>query len=469
MAGDLLLRGGIVVTMTGTGDDLGVVTGDVLVEDGAITAVGAGPADASTVVDCTGMVVLPGFVQAHVHLNQTLFRGLDDDAEIAAWLRRTVWPLESAHDHASVHAAASLGIAELLRSGTTSVLSIEAVSHTAAVFEAAAALGIRAVTGPSTMDLAEPSTGVGNGCSTEAARAELLALVDRWHGAYGGRLRVAASPRGTRAATPDTWRWAVALAHEHDLRLHTHVSENAALADRLAQEPGGRDLYFLHDVGALGPRLTMAHCVWLDGGERDLLRRSGASVCHCPSSNLKLASGIAPIPEYLDDGVNVALGADSATCANTLDAFTELRLAALLHKPAYGPTAMPAATVLRLATIGGARALGLGDHVGTIEVGKRADVVVASLARSARSALLPEQSLASLLAYSMNASDVHTVVVDGRIVVADGVLTTGDEAAIVATASRERAALLARARVSGWTGADPHPRSLLTASVGGSS
>lgn len=441
MAGDLLVRGGLVVTMTGGG--LGLIDGNVLVEGSRIAAVGTGPATAGVVIDARGMLVLPGLIQAHVHLNQTLFRGLDDDADIIQWLRRTVWPLELAHDAASMRAAARLGIAELLCSGTTAALTIESINHTDEVFAAARDLGLRAVIGPSILDVDEPVYSM-FGHPTDRARAEQLALVDSWHGAEGGRLRAAVSPRGPRAAEADTWRWAAWLADEADLRIHTHGSENAGYAASMEREPGGRDLALLDSLGALGSRTTLAHCVWLDARERALLRTSGASVCHCPSSNMKLASGVAPIPDYLADGVNVALGADSATCSNTLDAFTEMRLAGLIHKPSYGPTAMPAETVLRMATVGGARALGLGHEIGSIETGKRADLVLVRLDR-ARSALMPRQSVASLIVYTLAAADVDTVIVDGAVVVAGGKLQTGDEASIVADAIEQRAALLARA------------------------
>jgi 5-methylthioadenosine/S-adenosylhomocysteine deaminase len=455
MIGDLRVRGGVVVTMRESGPGLGIVEGDVVIEGGRVVAVGdSGRGEVRDEIDARGMLVLPGLVQAHVHLNQTLFRGLDDDSEIVEWLRRTVFPLELTHDAVSMRAAARLGIAELLCSGTTSVLSIESVNHTDEVFAAATELGIRAVVGPSLLDLPEPGSGI-YGHPTDKTRADQLALVERWHNTSGGRIRVAVSPRGTRAATPETWRWSVALADEADLRLHTHVSENADHALRLAKEPGGRDLMFLHSVGALGPRLTMAHCVWLDEPERELLRHSGGSVCHCPSSNLKLASGMAPIPEYLADGVNVALGADSGTCANTLDAFTEMRLAGILHKPAYGPTAMPAETVLRMATVNGAKALGLEHEVGSIEVGKRADLTLLRLDR-ARSAALPYQSVASQIVYSLAAADVDTVVVDGAVVVAGGRLLTGDEAQIVDEARGARVDLVERARSAGWE-RDLHP------------
>jgi cytosine/adenosine deaminase-related metal-dependent hydrolase len=225
--------------------------------------------------------------------------------------------------------------------------------------------------------------------------------------------------------------------------LHTHVNENRNQAELLAEGVDGRDVYALHRYGALGPSMVMAHGVWLEPGERALVRQKGASICHCPSSNLKLASGIAPIPEYLDDGINVALGADGAPCSNTLSALHEMRLAGLIHKPRCGPKAMPAKQVLEMATIGGARALGMSGEIGSIEPGKRADLVVIRRDR-AHSVPIAGADPASEIVYACRDEDVTDVVVDGRHVVRDGELLTGSLPEIAATAELERAALINR-------------------------
>ena len=437
---DLVVRGGFVVADA----DSAPVVADVVIDGSRIAAIcpPSGRISASTEVDASGCLVIPGLVQAHIHLCQTLFRGLADDMEVIEWLRRRVWPLEQAHDRASLHASAMLGIAELLTGGTTSVLTMESDRHTGAAFEAAASLGIRATIGKALMDLYEPGTEM-KVADPDTAWAEQLRLVDTWHNHSEGRLRVALSPRGPRNATPETWRRCVALADEADLRLHTHVNENQVQADLLGASPEGRDLEALNSWGALSPRLVMAHAVWLSGKERDLARRHRPHVCHCPSSNLKLASGLAPIPGYLDDGLNVALGADGAPCNNRLDAFEEMRLAALIHKPAAGPRAVPARTAFEMATMAGARALGLAAEIGSLEVGKRADVVV--LRRDGlHNSPLGGADVFSQIVYSHRASDVESVVVDGRLVVAEGRLLTGNESAIRAEAESQQSALLTR-------------------------
>ena len=201
--------------------------GDVVVEGGRIVAAapGLGPLTATETLDASGCLVIPGLVQAHVHLCQTLLRGLADDMEVIEWLRRRVWPLEQAHDHRSLRASAMLAVAELLTGGTTAVLAMESDRHTGAAFEAAEELGIRATIGKALMDRHEPGTEM-EVPDTDAAWAEQMSLLETWHGRAAGRLRVALSPRGPRNATVDTWRRCVALADEADLRLHTHVNEN---------------------------------------------------------------------------------------------------------------------------------------------------------------------------------------------------------------------------------------------------
>ena len=437
---DLVVRGGVVVP----GAAAEPFVGNVVVEGGRIAAVrpGSETITADNVVDASGCLVIPGLVQAHVHLCQTLLRGLADDMDVIEWLRLRVWPLEQSHDHQSLHASAMLAVAELLTGGTTAALTIESDRHTGAAFEAAEQLGIRATIGKALMDRYEPGTEM-EVPDSDAAWADQMDLFETWHGSAGGRLRVALSPRGPRNATPETWRRCVALADEADLRLHTHVNENRAQADLLGASPEGRDVEALASWGALSPRLVMAHAVWLSDHERDLARRHRPHVCHCPSTNLKLASGFAPVPGYLADGLNVALGADGAPANNRLDGFEEMRLAALIHKPAAGPRAIPARTAFDMATMGGARALGLDREIGSLEPGKRADLAVV---RRDRLHTTPAggADVFSELVYAHTAADVDTVVVDGWVVVADGRLLTGDESAIRAEAESQQAALLSR-------------------------
>ncbi|HOG30333.1 MAG TPA: amidohydrolase family protein, partial [Vicinamibacterales bacterium] len=309
----LLVRGGTVLTMS---DDLRVVRGEVSVRDGRIEAVGAGlPGSWDTIIDATDALVLPGFVQSHVHLCQTLFRGLADDLPLLEWLRTRIWPLEAAHTPGTLRASARLAALELLTGGTTTVLTMETVHDTEAVFEAVAEIGLRAVIGKCMMDadaaaprrLLEP---------TQASIDESLSLRKRWHGAAGGRIRAAFAPRFAVSCSQDLLEAVGALAAGHGALVHTHASEQQPEVELIRQRTGRRNVQYFEDIGLASERLCLAHCIWIDEAEQEILASRGVKVLHCPSSNLKLGSGIAPVPELRARGVSVSLGADGAACSN---------------------------------------------------------------------------------------------------------------------------------------------------------
>ena len=410
-----------------------IVDADVLVEDGLIKKVGrsdgrtarperseGGGRSKSATIDCHGLVVLPGLVQAHIHLCQTLFRGLADDLTLENWLAQRIWPLEAAHTEDSVYASAMLGAAELLLGGTTAILDMETVRHTGAAFEALEEIGIRATAGKCLMD--SPTSPEGLRESTDTALSESADLCARWHDASGGRLRYCFAPRFAPSCTGPLLRAVSDLAEKFGAVVHTHAAETPVELEIVKRETGHDEIAYLDSVGISGPRTALAHCVWVDKDAIARLARHATNVVHCPSSNLKLGSGIAPIPEMLAAGCRVGIGADGAPCNNRLDAFAEMRLAALIQKPRLGPDALPAAHVLELATLGGARAMGLEKEIGSIEVGKRADLVVLDL--NGPHAQPEANDLTSRIVYSARAADVRHVVVDGRVVVRDGVLET---------------------------------------------
>lgn len=322
-------------------------------------------------VDCRGKWLLPGFVQTHVHLVQTLFRGLADDLELMPWLRTRIWPLERAHDIDSVGISAELGIAELLAGGTTAVLDMATVHHTDAVFETARRLGIRIAAGKAQMDR-DNEAGLGESLDVSMRSADDLA--DRWHGHENGRIRYAYAPRFVPSCTEDLLVATAASARKRGCMIHTHASENRDEVELVRSLTGRDNVQFLHDIGLSGPDVALAHCIHLTEAEESLLASTGTRVLHCPSSNLKLASGIARIPELMARGVHVSIGADGSPCNNRLDAFAEMRLAALIQKPRLGATAMNARTTLRMMTAHGAQALGI--DAGEVAVGKLADLVV---------------------------------------------------------------------------------------------
>lgn len=419
-------------------DDDRVVAGSLHVVDGRIAGIyppSAPVPPGARVVPAHGRWILPGFVQTHVHLVQTLFRGLADDLALLDWLRERIWPLERAHDPDSVYWSARLGLTELLLGGTTALLDMATVHHTSSVFHAASECGVRAFIGKAMMDrdneagLSEPTDGALEGA---------VALRDRWHGR--GRLRYAFAPRFVPSCTETLLRETVVAARERGCLLHTHASENTDEVRLVRQLTGRENVVYLDDLGFSGPDVVLAHCIHLSEEERERLARRDTTVAHCPSSNLKLGSGIAPIPDLLARGVRCTLGADGAACNNRLDAFTEMRLAALIQKPLAGPRAMPANRVLRMATRDGARALGI--EAGELAPGRLADLV----------AVDPKVSCGwgggdprSALVYALTPAAVREVWIGGEQVVDDGRVLCWDGAETVERAGAALARVRARA------------------------
>ena len=435
----IAIVGGTVVTMNPARE---IVSADVLVgPDGSIAGLlppGAPVPDGARVVDAAGCYVVPGLVQAHLHLCQTLLRGLAEERPLLAWLRERIWPLEAAHDPVSLRASARLGIAELLLSGTTAVLDMGTVHHTEELFLAAEESGIRYTGGQALMDRGQ---GVPSGLMqpTEEALAESDALFARWDGAAGGRLRYAYTPRFILSCSAALME-AVAERSRRGARVHTHASEQEEELEVVRAEIGRGDLEYFAEIGLTGPNLVLAHGVWLTESGLDEVARSGTHVTHCPASNLKLASGLAPVRAMLDRGINVALGADGAACSNRIDSWRQLWLAALVASARDGAGALHAREAFEIATLGGARALGLADRIGSIEVGKRADLVVVDALPH-----LPNGDAYTTLVYSCRGADVQHVLVDGQLIVEGGQLLTLDVAAVRAEAIAARDALVARA------------------------
>jgi 5-methylthioadenosine/S-adenosylhomocysteine deaminase len=439
----LLIRGATILTMN---DSLDVLSGDVFVRNGRIVAVGdVGEVHADRTLSAGGNFLLPGFIQTHIHLCQTLFRGYADDLPLLDWLKLRIWPMEAAHTPASLAASAQLAAAELLLGGTTTVLTMETVHDTNAVFEALEPLGLRAVVGKCMMD-ADQS--VPSRLIEETTRSidESLALARQWHGRAGGRLRAAFAPRFAPTCSRELLEAVASLSREQDLLVHTHAAENrdeVALVKRLT---GRSNIHYLDHVGLTSHRLCVAHCVWADEQEQEVLAAHDVKVLHCPGSNLKLASGIAPVTEMQRRGVSVSLGADGAACNNELDMFKEMRLAAGLQAVRHGAGALGARQALSMATREGARALGLLAEIGSIEVGKRADLILINRDR-AHLATAPDPITA--VVYAARPSDVHTTVVDGEVLVEDGVLRHADIRAILSAAQDEARALALRTAVAG--------------------
>ena len=434
----ILIKNGTVVTMDARDS---IVRGDVVINDGHIAEVGGAGHTADTVIDAAACAVIPGFVQTHIHLCQTIFRGAADDLALIDWLKQRVWPMEAAHSVESITASARLGIAELIKGGTTCALTMETVNHTAEVFRVVEETGFRATVGKCMMDKGDEVPSALQE-ETENSIEESLALLETWHGKANGRIRYCFAPRFAISCTRDLLEKVGELARSRGVMVHTHASENRTECEIVQAETGLRNIAYLDNVGLTGRHVALAHCVHLSIDEIETLKNTGTNVVHCPSSNLKLGSGIAPIAKLLEEGISVSLGADGAACNNRLDMFTEMRTAALLQKVLHGPEVLPANRALRMATIDGAKAMGLDSDIGSVEIGKKADL---SLVRLDRLHVTPVSDVVSALVYSAEGDDVDTVIIDGKLVKRDKELLTINETETIAMANVEAEKLMKRA------------------------
>ncbi len=442
----LLLYGGTLVSMDS--QRRVIRDAEVLIHQGRIAAIGKSltALPRTRILDCSGCVLMPGLVQGHVHLGQTFFRGLAESRPLLDWLRERIWPLEAAHDDESAYWCTLLGAAECLLSGTTTVQDIGIGPGFRGLLAALADSRLRAFAGKCLMDegegmpaaLCEPADRLLAEAETLAAE---LAAIGR------GRLRYALNPRFILSCSDALWHGIAELAARKSWPVHTHGLEQLPETELVRSLKGGRDeIEYFDDCGILDRDLRLAHGVWL--GERHYPRVKGRpfSVVHCPGSNLKLGSGIADVVGLRREGIKVGLGCDGAACNNGLDGFAEMRLAATLQQVKHGPAAFSGRDALALATCDGARALGLEQETGSIEVGKRADIAILGLEHPgafAAAAADPHD----LICYSANGSWVRHVFVDGEQLVADGRLVHFDLEVLRAEAERSCEALLRRSGV----------------------
>lgn len=442
---DLVIGNATVITMNASRDVIS--DAEIVVQGNRIVGVGPRRRGRRThphqYLDVGGQVVLPGLIHSHLHACQTIFRNRADGLELLDWLSHKIWPFEAAHDARTLRASADLTFLECVRSGATAVLDMGTVHHYDAVFESARDIGIRLVGGKCMMDIgAQVPSGLSE--TTEESLRQSLRLVETWHGAEGDRLRYAFAPRFVLSCSEPLLHEVVRLTHEKNLRIHTHASENKSECAAVRAQTGHDNIIYFQRLGLLGRHATLAHCVWLNEEEVIALASSQTAVAHCPSSNFKLASGIAQIPELRARGIAVGLGADGAPCNNNLDIFQEMRLAALIHLPRVGPRGFSAMDVLEMATLHGATALGLTGEIGCLVEGARADLITVDL--SAPHVVPEGPDVVSTLVYSAQSRDVRDVIIDGRLVMQQRQVLTVDEAE-VGVAARE-AALAVQSRLA---------------------
>lgn len=392
-------------------------------------------------IDAENCILMPGLVQAHVHLAQVLFRGLAEDLSLLDWLRNRIFPFEAAHDEDSLHLSATIGIAELLLSGTTACLDMGTVRHSNVIFEAAQSLGFRLTSGKAMMDVDD---GFSKGLveTTSQSLESSIQLAKKWQGAANGRLSYAMAPRFILSCTEALLRDTAIEARRLGVRIHTHASENPSEVLEVERLVGASNIVALHQMGLTGPDVVLAHCVHLTEEEQVILRETQTHIAHCPTTNLKLASGIADIYGLHELGINIGIGTDGAPCNNRHDGFIEMHLASILQKPKHGASAMNAMQTLRMATMGGAKLLGLEHEIGSIEVGKKADFIIVAMGHPRT---LPHSNVLATLVHSCLGSDVRDVFVDGEQLVKNRQLLGVDTEELAAKVSPMLKALQQRA------------------------
>lgn len=423
----ILIKDGLVVTNNSNNR---IEKMDILIEEDRIVEIKPQIDSPAKIISAKDKVVIPGFIQTHVHLTQTLFRGKADDLELLDWLKNKIWPFEGEHTKETNYLSAKLGISELIKCGTTSIIDMGTVNHQDAIFEAVYESGIRGISGKCMMDYGDelPKGLLEN---TEDSVKESTKLLEAWHNKGNGRIKYAFAPRFAISCTEELLKRVGQLSQEYGVMVHTHASENMKEVERVERERGLRNIVYFDKLGLTGGNLILAHCIWLDDEEMRILKDSGTKVSHCPNSNLKLASGIAKVPEMIEQGINVSLGADGAPCNNNLNIFREMRSSALIQKARLlSPTVMPADTIFKMATVNGAKAMGQEDALGSIEVGKKADIVILDLNKVET---LPNnnEDIISTIVHSADRDNVETVLIDGKIVLENGILTTINEKSLI--------------------------------------
>ncbi len=419
---DILVTNGTVLTLDA--GDTEIINGAVAIAKDTITAVG--PADefgdwsVSQVIDASGGIIMPGLINSHTHAAMTCFRGLADDLPLMTWLNDHIFPAEAKLDEHKVFWGTLLACAEMIMSGTTCFCDMYLYED--AVARAAKEAGVRAVVGEVLYDFDSPNYG-----PIEKGFEYTQTLIDTWKG--DPLVSIAVEPHSTYLCAPELLKRAFNLAQAFKLPLVIHLAESKSEVEQIRKRYGRTPVEHLAELDVLAPNVLACHCVELTPNDITLLQRSDVKVAHNVESNMKLASGVAPIPCLLKEGICVGLGTDGCASNNDLDLFLEMDTVAKLHKvKTLDSTAMDARTVLRMATIQGARALGLDESIGSLEKGKKADLIIID---THKPHLTPMYNPVSHLVYAAMGSDVRTSIINGAIVMEDGHLKTIDQISVL--------------------------------------
>jgi 5-methylthioadenosine/S-adenosylhomocysteine deaminase len=415
---DILIINGLVLTMNSKEQTFD--PGFLAIKDDRIISLGpmaslSSPDIPGKIIDVRGGIVMPGLINAHTHAAMTCFRGMADDLPLMTWLNEHILPAEARLDHDKVFFGALLGCAEMILSGTTCFSDMYLFED--AVAMAAKNAGIRAVVGEVLYDFPSPNYG-----PIEKGFEYTEMLIEKWKD--DPLVTIAVEPHSPYLCSPKLLTKASGIAIDNHIPLITHLSETESEVKQIKDRYGKTPVRHMADLGVLTPNLLACHCVVLTDEDTDLLGQFDVKVAHNPESNMKLASGIAPIPKLLEKGVCVSIGTDGCASNNNLDMFLEMDTAAKLHKVSTGdPTVLDAKTVLKMCTIDSARALGLSDSIGSLEPGKKADLIVID---TKKPHLTPMYHPESHLVYAARGSDVDLVIINGKIVMEGGKLNFMD-------------------------------------------
>ena len=395
------------------------------------------------VYDASNLTLIPGFIQTHVHLSQTLFRGLAEDLPLLDWLRLKIFPFENAHNKESLQVTAQLSINELLTGGTTTFLDMGTLRYGEVVLQEMINSGIRGFSGKCLIDINDLYPEFKSSAKDETM--EMIGLAQNFHNTAEGRINYSFSPRFVLSCSEELLKETKEIMKDFPGSIyHTHSSESIDEIDEVRKRFHKENIEYFNSIGVLDDHTVLAHCVHTSESERKMLKDRNTRIAHCPSANLKLGSGIAPIPQYLKEGISVTLGSDGASCNNNLSIFNEMRLASLIQKPIHGTEVMNAKTMFRMATIEGAKALHLENEVGSIEVGKKADLVLIDLDSYSNSFSDSDEAVYSDIVFSSTTENVRSVMVDGRWLVKNKQSLVYDQRELMVKAKEELKNLLKR-------------------------
>jgi len=384
------------------------------------------PLKAAKTIDGEGKVALPGLVNCHTHVAMTLFRGVAEDKPLDDWLRNTIWPLEAKLKPPDIYDGALLGCLEMIQSGTTCFADM--YFHEEVVAQAVERAGLRAALAPGILEAGDVRRG-------ERMLKDAVEIAKKYHGYASERVKIQLGPHAVFSCSPNLLRRVHEAALSLGVGVHIHLAESSETSKALRAKYGFGEVELLEHLGFLKDlNVLAAHCIHLSKEEMHLLARRGVKVAYNPVSNMKLGMDVPKIKELIRLGVTVGIGTDGPASNNTLDMFESMKIAALLQKVACkDPTVLPAETVLKMATLDGARALGLEKSVGSLEVGKRADIILVDFDKSH---LTPRHNLYANLVYSAHGSDVDTVIVDGNVLMEKRKVKTLDEVEVIKKAQR---------------------------------